>query len=140
MQRELEGLVLSLTYPHDIPLNQILFKCFFAPPVGSTTKRNINLTKENEEQVLKCHINRKIYHMLKFLMIRPPRKQWFDSSSSAEALCLISKLIVGLASKVEELQTRINTSVSNMGVCHQDKLTRITWVSQNLLVAAITHM
>jgi hypothetical protein len=46
MQRETERLVLSLTYPHDIPLNQILFKCFFAPPVGSTTKRNINLTKE----------------------------------------------------------------------------------------------
>jgi hypothetical protein len=28
-------------------------------------------------------------HMLRFLMIRPPRKHWFDSSSSARALYFI---------------------------------------------------
>ena len=31
----------SLTYSHDVPLNQILFKCFFASPVGSTITENI---------------------------------------------------------------------------------------------------
>lgn len=46
MERTCE--LLSLTYSHNVPLNQILFKCLFASPVGSTTKENNSLTARNQ--------------------------------------------------------------------------------------------
>jgi hypothetical protein len=79
--------------------------------------------------------------MLRFLMIKPPRKHRLDSSSSAKAIQVISCLIVGyLTSFKEVLHTRINTGVSNMGIGHQDKLSSIARVSQNLLIAATMNM
>jgi hypothetical protein len=45
--RERSHELLLLTYSHNVPLNQILFKCFFASPVGSTTKEINSLTTRN---------------------------------------------------------------------------------------------